>query len=143
MSETETLAKPTNQTQQVGAPLMMLSAGFGAWLEAQDLSIAFTTYQAGRIFFAGRKPDGGVWGHERMIPQCQGLWTDGQTIWTSSLHTLWRFENALGTGEISADGADREFVPREGRVTGRIDIHDIGMAGYRWRASANLCEYVA
>jgi uncharacterized protein (TIGR03032 family) len=41
---------------------------------------------------------------------------------------LWRFENTLAPGETTALGADRRFVPREGRVTGRIDIHDIGMA---------------
>ena len=128
MSAPQTLERPIKAASRSSEPLMMLSGGFGAWLEEQDLSIAFTTYQAGRIFFAGRKPDGSVWGHERIIPQCQGLWTDGQTIWTSSLHTLWRFENVLQPGEFGTDGADREFVPREGRITGRIDVHDIGMA---------------
>ena len=30
-------------------------------------------------------------------------------------------------GETTPGGADRKFVPREGRVTGRIDIHDIAL----------------
>ncbi len=41
--------------------------------------------------------------------------------------TLWRFENALRPGMRTASGADRKFVPREGRVTGRTDIHDIAI----------------
>ena len=41
---------------------------------------------------------------------------------------LWRFENVLAAGATTPQGAERKFVPREGRVTGRTDIHDIGMA---------------
>lgn len=106
---------------------MILSPRFSEWLARADASIALTTYQAGRLFFIGRKPDGSVRAHERMIEQCQGLWTDGQSLWTSGLWMLWRFENGLGPNETTATGADRRFVPREARVTGRIDVHDIGM----------------
>ena len=93
-------------------PLLLLSQRFAAWLAAADVCLALTTYQAGRLFFIGRK---------------DGLWTDGQTLWTSALYMLWRFENVLAAGETTPQGADRKFVPREGRVTGRTDIHDIGM----------------
>jgi uncharacterized protein (TIGR03032 family) len=65
--------------------------------------------------------------HERLIEHCQGLWTDGQTLWTSARFMLWRFVNALRPGETTPGGADRKFVPREGRVTGRIDMHDIAI----------------
>ena len=108
-------------------PLLLLSPRFSDWLAAAGASLALTTYQAGRLFFIGRKPDGAVRAHERIIEQCQGLWTDGQTLWTSSLFMLWRFENVLRAAETTPLGADRKFVPREGRVTGRTDIHDIGM----------------
>src|SRR5436190_19949040 len=108
-------------------PLLLLSARFSDWLASVDACLSLTTYQAGRLFFIGRKADGGVRAHERMIEQCQGLWTDGQTLWTSGLWALWRFENALRRDQTTASGADRKFVPREARVTGRIDIHDIAM----------------
>jgi uncharacterized protein (TIGR03032 family) len=117
---------PTPQKADKG-PVLLLSPRFADWLAAVDASVALTTYQAGRLFFIGRKPDGGVRAHERMIQQCQGLWTDGQSLWTSGLHTLWRFENVLAPGEATAQGATRKFVPREGRITGRTDIHDIAM----------------
>src|SRR3954464_4137339 len=108
-------------------PVLVLSPRFSDWLASGDACISLTTYQAGRLFFIGRKSDGGVRAHERVIEQCQGLWTDGQTLWTSGLYMLWRFENTLRTGETTSSGADRKFVPREGRITGRTDVHDIGM----------------
>lgn len=108
-------------------PLLSLSPGFADWLAAQDCALAFTTYQAGRLFMIGRRRDGRVRVHERLIEQCQGLWTDGESLWTSGLHTLWRFANLLPAGGRTPDGVDRRFGPREGRVTGRIDIHDIGV----------------
>jgi uncharacterized protein (TIGR03032 family) len=108
-------------------PVLVLSPRFSGWLASADVCLALTTYQAGRLFFVGRKGDGGIRAHERMIEQCQGLWTDGQTLWTSALYMLWRFENVLRNGEVTATGADRKFVPREGRVVGRIDTHDIAI----------------
>ena len=70
-----------------------------------DACVALTTYQAGRLFFIGRKSDGGIRAHERLIEQCQGLWTDGQALWTSGLYMLWRAE-AIG---FRADDIQREI----------------------------------
>ncbi len=107
-------------------PLLLASTGFTQWLQAQDCALALTTYQAGRLMLIGRKDDGSLRAHERYIDHCQGMWTDGQTIWASATHMLWRFENDM-TGPAPALGPDRRFVPREGRVLGAIDVHDIGM----------------
>ena len=108
-------------------PMLLFSPDFSAWLGRLGASIALTTYQAGRLVMVGRRPDGSVRAHERLIEQCQGLWTDGQSLWTSSMHALWRFENDMAPGSVTKEGVDRRFVPREGRVTGRIDCHDIGL----------------
>jgi uncharacterized protein (TIGR03032 family) len=123
---------PTNEIEaappavQPGS-LILGSQNFAGWLAAQNVSLAFTTYQAGRLFMIGRKPDGTMRAHERMIDHCQGLWTDGQSLWTSAKNVLWRFRNDLAPDQVTGTGADRRFVPREGRVTGAIDIHDIGI----------------
>ena len=108
------------------APLVTASAGLANWLATSRASIALTTYQAGRLFLIGTKADGGMRAHERRIEHCQGLWTDGSTLWLSSRAILWRFANDLQDGEATEKGATRRYVPREGRVTGNIDIHDIG-----------------
>lgn len=103
------------------------SPNISGWLAAENVSLAFTTYQAGRLFMVGRKADGTMRAHERHIDHCQGLWTDGETLWTSAKTILWRFRNDLPPGTTAESGADRRFVPREGRVTGAIDIHDIAV----------------
>ena len=107
--------------------MILTSQGLPDWLAAERASLALTTYQAGRLFFIGRKPDGGLRAHERLIEHCQGLWTDGTSLWTSGKSVLWRFRNDLAEGKRTPKGADRRFVPREGRVTGAIDIHDIAV----------------
>jgi len=110
-----------------GADMLMLAGNFEEWLAQADACAALTTYQRGRLMFVGRKPAGGVRAHERLIEQCQGLWTDGQSLWVSGLYSLIRMRNVLAAGERSPRGADRLFVPRETRITGRVDVHDIGM----------------
>ncbi len=107
--------------------MILGSPNLAGWLAAEGVSLAFTTYQAGRLFLIGRKPDGSLRAHERHIDHCQGLWTDGETLWTSAKTVLWRFRNDLPPGQTTESGADRRFVPREGRVTGAIDIHDIAV----------------
>lgn len=102
------------------------SREFPGWLASQRVSLAFTTYQAGKLFFLAVKPDGGLSVVERTFNRCMGLWADGQALWMSSLHQLWRFENALQPGALH-DGCDRLYVPRVGYTTGDIDIHDIGV----------------
>src|SRR5256885_8307384 len=76
-------------------PLLLLSSRFSDWLASVDACLSLTTYQAGRLFFIGRKADGGVRAHERLIERCQGLWTDGQTLWTSGRYMLWRVVNGF------------------------------------------------
>lgn len=115
------------EAPETRGPILRTSAGFTDWLAAADCSLALTTYQAGRLIMIGRRADGSLRAHERLVEQCQGLWTDGQTLWTCNRHALWRFRNALPEGGLTDAGADRRFAPREGRVTGAIDIHDIGM----------------
>ena len=118
---------PPTKSQPPTERMIMTSQGLPAWLAEHQVSLALTTYQAGRLFFIGRKPDGGLRAHERLIEHCQGLWTDGDTLWTSGKAMIWRFANDLAPDARTAKGADRRFAPREGRVTGAIDVHDIGV----------------
>ena len=102
------------------------SRQFANWLAEHRVSLAFTTYQSGKLFFIGVQPDGRLWVHERTFNRCMGLAGDGQSLWMSSLYQLWRFENALAPGELH-QGCDRLFVPQAGYTTGDIDIHDIAL----------------
>ncbi|MFO1209148.1 MAG: TIGR03032 family protein [Amaricoccus sp.] len=96
-----------------------------AWLASAKASLAFTTYQAGKLFLIGTKPDGRLSVFERSFPRCMGLGTGpGGTLWMSSLYQLWRLENFLDPGEAK-DGYDAVYVPVNGHTTGDIDIHDV------------------
>jgi uncharacterized protein (TIGR03032 family) len=100
------------------------SRQFPEWLAERRISLAFTTYQAGKLFLIGLQANGRLSIFERTFNRCMGLAGNGQTLWMSSLYQLWRFENALAAGE-QHDGYDRLFVPQTGYTTGDIDIHDI------------------
>ena len=109
------------------ARILMTSPGFAEWLGEISAGLAFTTYQAGRLFLVGLGRGGGVAANERLFERCQGMWTNGETLWLSSTYQLWQLRNIVPPGQIRADGADRMLVPRVGYVTGAIDVHDIGM----------------
>jgi uncharacterized protein (TIGR03032 family) len=98
------------------------------WLAANELSLAFTTYQGGKLCLVGLGPEGRLSIFERTFSRCMGMWADGQSIWMSSLYQLWRFHNGLAPGE-NRDGYDAMYVPRAGYTTGDIDIHDVAVGG--------------
>jgi uncharacterized protein (TIGR03032 family) len=102
------------------------SRQFPQWLAEQRLSLAFTTYQAGKLFFIGLQPSGRLSIFERTFNRCLGLWGNGQTLWMSSLYQLWRFENVLEPGQWH-EGYDRLYVPQMSYVTGDLDVHDIAV----------------
>jgi uncharacterized protein (TIGR03032 family) len=102
------------------------SPHLSAWLAEQKISLAFTTYQTGKLFLLGRHPEGKLAVFERTFNRAMGLWADGQTIWLSTLYQLWRFENLLKPGELY-QGHDRLYVPKIANTTGDLDIHDVAI----------------
>jgi uncharacterized protein (TIGR03032 family) len=102
------------------------SPHLSAWLAEHHVSLAFTTYQTGKLFLLGRHPEGRLDVFERTFNRAMGLWADGQSLWLSTLYQLWRFENILRPGEIF-QGRDRLYVPKVSSTTGDLDIHDIGV----------------
>lgn len=103
------------------------SRQFPEWLAEQAVSLAFTTYRAGKLFFIGLNPETSRLSiFERTFERCMGLTVAGNSLYMSSLYQLWRFENAVPDGEVHG-GYDRVFVPQVGYVTGDIDVHDIAV----------------
>lgn len=104
----------------------MPSRQFPEWLAEHKLSLAFSTYQAGKLFFIGLQPNGRLSIFERTFNRSMGLWCDGQTLWMTSLYQLWRFDNALRPGE-NHQGYDRLYVPQLAYTTGDVDAHDVAV----------------
>jgi uncharacterized protein (TIGR03032 family) len=105
----------------------MASRQFTSWMLEQRLSLAFTTYQTGKLFLIGLQRDGRLSISERTFSRCMGLCAaDSNTLYMSSLYQLWRFENAIPAGE-TANGYDRLYLPQMAYTTGDLDVHDIAM----------------
>ncbi len=99
-----------------------------AWLNQENCSIAFSTYQVGKMFMMGLQPDQRVHFTERTFPRCMGLGVteDAQTVWMSSLFQLWRFENSLPKDGLYQSN-DKVYLPQMAYTTGDLDIHDIAI----------------
>ncbi len=118
MQDTVTSAPPS---LEVSTSRQMLS-----WLAEQKLSLALTTYQIGKLFFIGLKPDGVLSVFERSFNRCMGLCTTPNGLYMSSLYQIWRFENLLEDGQ-QQDGYDRLYLPQLGYTTGDLDVHDMAV----------------
>lgn len=105
---------------------LMTSRNFQSWLISQKASIAFTTYQVGKVFMLGTNPNGKIHLTERTFPRCMGLGGNTQTLWMSSRYQVWRFENSLQPGQVY-NQYDRIYIPQMAYTTGDLDIHDIIM----------------
>ena len=107
-------------------PLLEINASrqFTSWLYEQNLSLVFTTYQAGKIFFLGLQSDGKLSVFERTLDRCMGLYSKDSSLYVSTLYQLWRFENTLQPGQ-NYQGYNGYFVPQMSYVTGDLDIHDL------------------
>jgi uncharacterized protein (TIGR03032 family) len=117
-------------TEATAAPALEISTSrqFLPWLAEQKLSVALTTYQVGKLFFLGLKPDDTLSVFERTFNRCMGLCTtpDGGLA-MSSLYQIWRFNNVLSKGQLHDGGFDRLYVPHTGTTTGDLDVHDMAV----------------
>lgn len=103
---------------------LLTSNHFNDWLDQHYLSLVFSTYQAGKIFFVGLQPNGRLSVFERTFDRCMGLWVQQSSLYLSSLYQVWSFENALQPGQ-TYDDYDCLYIPQTSYVTGDLDIHDL------------------
>ena len=116
--------------QQPQQPKLQLlpSRMFASWLSSIGGSLAFTTYQANKLFLIGINPENRRLSiFERSFPRCMGLGVAERGLWISSLHTLWELRDFLDPGQTH-QGYDAVYVPLKGHTTGDIDVHDVHMA---------------
>ena len=118
----DALAKPASTFE------LSTSRGFTDFLEQQKISLAITTYQVGKLFLLGLKPDGDLWLFNRNIGRCLGLAVTDNSLWVSSDVQIIRFENALQAGQKTPEGYDAAYVPQLAYYTGDLDVHDLAIA---------------
>ncbi len=105
-----------------------VSAGLAQRLARSNISIAFTSYQSGLLYFVGRNAQGGINVHQAGMPKPMGLCLDGKNGLTMTAgFQIMRFENVLEPDQRINDTFDACYVPRRVHVTGGLDAHDVGL----------------
>lgn len=109
--------------REAGKPQLRPSPGFADWLAETGGSLAFSTYQSGRLFFLGSRPDGSLYALDRAVGMAMGLVIDSDKLWIGCREQIWRFANT-GAGEIDGQHYDAVFMPRIGYMVGQSNTHD-------------------
>ncbi|MBK8375433.1 TIGR03032 family protein [Sphingorhabdus sp.] len=104
------------------------SRHFSEWLAGTGASLAFSTYQAGKLFFVGVKGDGRLSIFERSLARCMGLGVsvDARSLLVATEYQIHRLDNVLEAASTNSDGYDACFAPHASWITGDLDVHDIG-----------------
>jgi len=97
---------------------------FIAWLEAQGISLVFSTYQSSRLMFIGVDTQGNLSGFERVFDRAMGIYATTERIYLSTRYQIWQLDNVLSDGELY-QGYDKLYIPRKSHITGDIDTHDL------------------
>ncbi|WP_010412819.1 TIGR03032 family protein [Citromicrobium sp. JLT1363] len=126
----ENNAKPADAAPEGAAAAdtrIELSRGFARWLGQMKCSIAFTSYQSGRLFLVGLLPDGKVSLHQQAFQRAMGIHAGRDRLYLGGLYQVWRLENTLQPNERANKAFDALYVPRNAQTTGDIDIHELAV----------------
>lgn len=121
--------------EKMPKPQLDPSPGLGPWLKEMGGSLAFTTYQSGRLFLLSTEVDGQTVAQERVVGSAMGMAIDDQALWISNKEQVWRFSN-VGPCTIKEQAWQAVYMPRKGYFLGGSDTHDIvpnvrlGSTGY-------------
>lgn len=130
-AEIEPTATPVQakaETEKQPEPVVKsCSKGLAQWITQHKVSLAFTSYQSGRVYFIGADQQGRVSFHERIFQRAMGIVGNSQRVYMGGLYQIWRFENVLQQGQVANKMFDRCYVPRNAQFTGDIDIHELGL----------------
>jgi len=121
--------QPAPQAGQQGQPQtkMSVSRGFANWMSLQRCSIAFTSYQTGKLFLVGLTPDKKVSFHQQTYQRAMGIHAQRDRLYVGSLFQIWRLENVLGPAERANKHFDRLYVPRNAQTVGDVDVHEVSV----------------
>lgn len=129
-------SQPNHQQQITQAPAgenvpqqevkleLLPSRQMPSWLHDEKITLAFSTYQAGKLFFIGsdeEQPGGKIYVFNRTLPRCMGVCKSDRTIYATSLYQIHRFV-------APPDSYDRPmYIPQMSYITGDVDAHDLAV----------------
>jgi uncharacterized protein (TIGR03032 family) len=103
------------------------TSNFGPLLGELGLSLAVTTYQAGKLVVLRQNDEGTLNTHFRTFPRPMGLAVDGDRLALGTALEVWEFHNLPAVArQLEAAGShDACFLPRQAHVTGDVQIHEM------------------
>src|SRR4051794_15542995 len=109
--------------------ILTTSRHFPDWLARMGASLAFTTYQAGKLFLIGSGRDGRVAVFERTFARSMGLAVsaDARSLVLATQFQIVRLDNIVPRGR-ARDANDAVFAPHVMWITGDVDAHDVAIA---------------
>ena len=104
-----------------------MSPGLSAFLGANRIGLAISSYQSGKFYLLGQNVNGGLLVDERFFRKAMGICVpDKDTLLLATLFQLIKFKNVLEPDQQVNHVFDTCYVPREIFVTGELDAHDVG-----------------
>jgi uncharacterized protein (TIGR03032 family) len=105
------------------------SRHFPEWLDRMQASLAFTTYQAGKLFLLGLSANNRIAVFERTFERCMGMavYPNSRSFLLATRYQIFRFDNVLPNGAKQGEH-DALFVPHQAWITGDLDVHDVVLA---------------
>jgi uncharacterized protein (TIGR03032 family) len=99
-------------------PLPVLaSSGLGRWLQEENITLAFATYQSNRLILVGQHTNGEISCQESLFDKPMGLFAQDNLLLLATRYQIWQFENFLAPSETYQD-SDRLYVPSHSHTTG-------------------------
>lgn len=107
--------------------VLSATSGLVQWLLEQNITLSFSTYQTGKLFFIGLdKSRQCLTVFERNYKRCMGLCKHekSDSFYMSTLFQIFRFNNILDHGG-RYQHYKKIYVPQTAYITGKLDIHDM------------------
>lgn len=104
------------------------SNGLAAFLDQEQMALAFTAFQTDELYFLSSSPEGRLLVGMHSFRRPTGLSFDQETLTIGSLAHIYQLKNILQPSQRMAGLYSHCFIPRVSYFTGCVDIHDVGLS---------------
>jgi uncharacterized protein (TIGR03032 family) len=116
---------PEEQPAETPKLEITTSRQFTSWLAEVGGSLAFSTYQSGKVFLIGsNRETRRLSVFERTLERPMGMAASGHRLAIASMIQITTFVDATER-TATADGYDAVYVPQTAHFTGDLDVHDL------------------
>ncbi len=105
-----------------------VSDGFQDFLASQNLTIAASSYQSGRLYLVGQNQSRGLVLSEEYFSRAMGLHVYDDDLYLLADRHLVHLTNTVAAGRRSQGIFDKSYAPVAVHPTGEINGHDLAMA---------------